>query len=172
MIRKATSADIEAIAGIYEKIHDKIQEGQLSVGWIRGVYPTADTVRMALDRDDIFVFENDGKILASAIINQVQVPEYVDGNWEYDAPDDKIMVLHTLTVDPDASKGGIGSQFVAFYEEYAREQGCTLLRMDTNQINTVARKFYAKLGYREAGIVPCVFNGIPDVGLVLLEKLL
>lgn len=172
MIRKATSADIDAIACIYEKIHDKIQEGQLSVGWIRGVYPTADTVRMALDRDDIFVFENDGKILASAIINQIQVPEYVDGNWEYHAADDKIMVLHTLTVDPEAAKGGIGSQFVAFYEEYARKQACTLLRMDTNQINQVARKFYAKLGYREAGIVPCVFNGIPDVGLVLLEKLL
>lgn len=172
MIRKARTSDIDSIACIYEKIHDKIQEGQLSVGWIRDVYPTADTVRMALERGDIFVFENDGKVLASAIINQIQVPEYADGNWEYTAPDDKIMVLHTLTVDPDAAKAGIGSQFVNFYEEYAREHACTLLRMDTNKINTVARKFYAKLGYHEAGIVPCVFNGIPDVGLVLLEKLL
>jgi len=29
---------------------------------------------------------------------------------------------------------------------------------------------YKRLGYREAGIVPCVFNGIPDVMLVCLEK--
>ena len=29
---------------------------------------------------------------------------------------------------------------------------------------------YKKLGYKEIGIVPVVFNGIPDVGLVLLEK--
>lgn len=31
-------------------------------------------------------------------------------------------------------------------------------------------RLYARLGYREAGIVPCVFNGIKGVGLVCLEK--
>lgn len=31
---------------------------------------------------------------------------------------------------------------------------------------------YVKLGYKEIGIVPTVFNGIPGVGLVLLEKAL
>lgn len=31
---------------------------------------------------------------------------------------------------------------------------------------------YQKLGYEERGIVPCVFNGIPDVQLVCLEKYL
>ena len=31
-------------------------------------------------------------------------------------------------------------------------------------------KFYQKLGYTEIGIVPCVFNGIDGVQLVLLEK--
>ena len=80
------------------------------------------------------------------------------------------MVLHTLTVSPKAAKQGIGRAFVAFYEEYARENGCTVLRIDTNAKNTVARSFYQKLGFREAGIVPCVFNGIPGVNLVLLEK--
>ena len=29
---------------------------------------------------------------------------------------------------------------------------------------------YRRHGYREVGIVPTVFNGIPDVQLVLLEK--
>ena len=44
--------------------------------------------------------------------------------------------------------------------------------MDTNAVNTAARSLYAKLGYTEVGIVPCVFNGIPDVMLVCMEKLL
>ena len=44
--------------------------------------------------------------------------------------------------------------------------------MDTNAVNTAARTLYKKLGYTEVGIVPCVFNGIPDVKLVCLEKLL
>ena len=57
-----------------------------------------------------------------------------------------------------------------FYEDTARELGCTVLRMDTNEKNAAARRLYAQLGYREADIVPCAFNSIPNVRLVLLEK--
>ena len=42
--------------------------------------------------------------------------------------------------------------------------------MDTNARNRAARQLYAKLGYKEIGIVPTVFNDIPGVQLVLLEK--
>ena len=52
----------------------------------------------------------------------------------------------------------------------ARENGCTVLRMDTNAKNAAARRLYQKLGYAEPDIVPCKFNGIPNVQLVLLEK--
>ena len=44
--------------------------------------------------------------------------------------------------------------------------------MDTNARNVRARAMYAKLGYVEADIVPCVFNGIEGVQLVCLEKTL
>ena len=59
-----------------------------------------------------------------------------------------------------------------FYEDYALSHGCRYLRMDTNERNSRARAMYVKLGYKEIGIVPTVFNGIPGVGLVLLEKAL
>ena len=42
--------------------------------------------------------------------------------------------------------------------------------MDTNEKNQAARALYRSLGYEEIGVVPTVFNGIPDVRLVLLEK--
>lgn len=80
------------------------------------------------------------------------------------------MVLHTLVVDPFEKKKGYGKAFVSFYEEYAKQHNCRELRMDTNVINQRARKMYHNLGYQEVDIVPCVFNGIPDVQLVCLEK--
>ena len=52
----------------------------------------------------------------------------------------------------------------------AEAQLLLCLRMDTNAKNENARRFYKKLGYSEVGIVPCVFNGIDGVNLVLLEK--
>jgi ribosomal protein S18 acetylase RimI-like enzyme len=79
-------------------------------------------------------------------------------------------VLHTLAVDPDARGMGIGPAFVKFWEKLAAEQGCSVLRIDTNARNKRARKMYADLGYIETDIVPTVFNGIPGVDLVLMEK--
>ena len=42
--------------------------------------------------------------------------------------------------------------------------------MDTNEINAPARALYARLGYREADVVPCDFNGLGQIRLVCLEK--
>ena len=80
------------------------------------------------------------------------------------------MVLHTLVIAPEYAGQGFGSRFVAFYESYAARHGCTWLRMDTNVRNTAARALYKKMGYTEASVIPCTFNGIEGVDLVCLEK--
>lgn len=172
MIRRVTASDIPAVAAIYDKLHTEEEAGNVTIGWIRGVYPTEDTARQALRRDDLFVQEDGGRIVGAAIINQAQVDAYSGGPWAYEAEDTEVMVLHTLVIDPDSAGKGYGKAFVAYYEHYARKEGCRVLRMDTNSRNTRARAMYEKLGYREAGIVPCNFNGIAGVGLVLLEKIL
>ena len=170
-IRKAALKDIPQVAAIYDRLLTQEEEGKAVIGWARGVYPTQQTALDALEAGTLFVLEQDGKIAAAAKIDQNQVPEYANAPWRYpDAPPEQVMVLHTLVVDPAFAGKGCGKQFVAFYEQYARDHGCPCLRMDTNAKNAAARRLYARLGYREAGIVPCVFNGIPDVQLVCLEK--
>ena len=189
-IRKGADKDIPYVAGIYEKILDRQDEGTATVGWIRGVYPTEATARAALSAGELFVMvdencpegsrhnagnkaddSNSGRIVAAARINQIQVPEYANASWRYsEVSPEQVMVLHTLVVDPECAGKGYGTEFVRFYEQYAFEHGCPYLRMDTNARNKAARKLYAKLGFWEADIVPCVFNGIPDVQLVCLEK--
>ena len=169
-IRLATQNDIDAVIAIYEHIHKMEAEGQTHIGWNPSIYPIRATAEEALQRGDLFVYEQDGRIMASAIINKTQVPIYALGQWSFPATDDEVMVLHTLTVDPACGGRGIGREFVAFYEDYALHEGCPILRLDTNAVNSIARKMYPSLGYREADVVPCNFNGIPDVQLVLFEK--
>lgn len=169
-ISKAKKTDIDSIARIYERIHDEEEKGAITIGWIRNVYPTRKTAEDALSRGDLFVMTDRGKIVAAAIINQIQVDAYKNAQWRCDAADQKVMVLHSLVVDPFEKSKGYGRAFVAFYEDYAMAQGCTELRMDTNAVNQRARALYHALGYIEVGIVPCVFNGILDVKLVCLEK--
>lgn len=171
-IRRGTPADIPEIAAIYDRVLTEEEAGRACVGWVRGVYPTESTALEALEAEDLFVMTEEGVLTAAARINQTQVPVYSQVPWRWEAPAERVMVLHTLVVDPLRKGGGRGTAFVAFYEQYARERGCPCLRMDTNEKNAAARALYARLGYREAGIVPCVFNGIPDVQLVCLEKYL
>lgn len=170
MIRKAEIKDVSAVGRIYKNIHDAESRGELVIGWIADIYPLESTARDAFERGDLFVYEEEGQILGSAIINQLPVDAYSRIEWKYPAEENEVMVLHTLVVDPSAMKRGIGREFVKFYEDYAQKAGCKVLQLDTNERNSVARRFYQKLGYREAGIVPCRFNGIPGVQLVCLEK--
>lgn len=169
-IRKAQERDLGAVSAIYEAIIDREERGESTVGWLRGVYPTEATARAALEKGELYVMEDEGRIVASARINGEQCEEYSRCPWLYDVPPAQVLVCHTLTVDPAVKSKGCGTAFVAFYEETARSLGCTALRIDTNARNEAGRRLYAHLGYREAGIVPTVFNGIPGVQLVCLEK--
>lgn len=168
--RKATSADFDAVLKLYEKILEAESQKNAVTGWIKGVYPNENTINSALSRDDLFVEELDGQIVGTAILNQIQVDVYKDANWQYDVSDENVMVMHTLIIDFEKKGCGLGKAFEAFYEQYALKNNCHYLRIDTNAKNTNARNFYKKLGYAEIGILPCEFNGIKNVQLVLLEK--
>ena len=116
------------------------------------------------------MLESDGTVYAAGRINREQVPVYAEVPWAHDAAPEQVLVLHTLVVDPAAAGHGYGTQFVRFYARRARALGCTVLRIDTNAKNAAARRLYARLGFREAAIVPCTFNSIAGVELVCLEK--
>lgn len=174
MIRKATQNDIPLIADIYDLVLDQEERHLTSIGWQRGTYPTIDTARQGVMRSDMYVYEDDDthKVTAAAIINHTQVPAYSLGTWSIQAHADEVLVLHTLVVDPRESGKGIGTSFVHFYEQTAQALRCKTLRMDTQAKNKTARALYKRLGYKEIGIVPCDFNGIQSIQLVLLEKVL
>ena len=172
VFRKALHGDIADCVHIYDRIIEEQDKGGFVVGWVHGIYPTAETAETALKNDELFVCEYNGKVVASGIINKTQVDIYAAIPWREtaDARDDEVCVLHTLTVSPDITVRGCGSAFVNFYENYAAAHGCRNLRIDTNVKNTRARKLYAKLGFREAGVERCTFNGLRHIDLVCLEK--
>ena len=108
-IRKSSQADIDKIEGIYDRILDEEEAGKVTIGWVRGIYPTRKTAEESLKRKDLFVMEDGGLIVAAAIINQIQVPEYRFANWKHNVADENIMVLHTLIVAPQQKAKGYGS---------------------------------------------------------------
>jgi len=171
MIRKAVPEELDAVERLYNELHDAKEAGLIPTIWRRGVYPSRATAQAALARDDLFVMEEDGRIIGSAIINGIQNDFYAGVPWRHRVPDEQVCVLHTLMIAPSEFRKGHAREFLAFYEQYALKHGCTELRLDTNERNTVAQDMYRRHGYTKAGTVPTrVFNGISGVKLVLMEK--
>jgi len=172
MIRKAVESDINSVEEIYNKIHTSEEKGEITIGWKRGIYPVRNTAIAAFERGELYVMEDGDSVVGAGIINQTQVDTYAKGSWKYPAAPSEVMVLHTLVIDPEKKGNGFGKEFVKFYESFARQTGCKYLRIDTNEKNTSARKLYSFLGYEEIGCIPCVFNGLNGVNLILIEKAL
>ena len=98
MIRKATWDDLDAVERLYEEMHDAKAAGLIITNWKRGIYPSRATAEAALQRDDLFVMEEDGRIIGSGIINQTQLGIYAGAAWKHKVPDEQVCVLHTLMI--------------------------------------------------------------------------
>ena len=94
MIRKATAADIPAIAAIYNALLDREEQGLLTTGWTRGIYPTEQTALDALTAGTLYVLEDEGRVTAAAKIDQHQMPQYAQCPWQYEAPPERVLVPH------------------------------------------------------------------------------
>lgn len=170
IIRPATSADAAAVYDIYRQVIEHEAQTHSYTRWQLGVYPTQQTVAAALAAQDLYVLEVEGQIAAAARLNQEQVPIYGQCPWQYPAAPEEVLVIHTLAVSPAYAGRGLGRRFITFYESQAKAMGCPVLRLDTSQTNLPARSLYKSLGFREAAILECNFNGMPGTQLVCLEK--
>ena len=90
LIRPAEARDLDAVAGIYNRIHDAEEQGRQTIGWLRDVYPVRQTAQAALDREELYVLETEGAVLGAAILNRTQVITYAQGHWAHDAPEEQV----------------------------------------------------------------------------------
>lgn len=171
-IRPATAADLTQTVRIYEELFDREELVGGSTNWQRGIYPTADTARAALEAGWLFIGEEGNRLWGSVILNTVQLPEYDAISWPVSAPPEAVLVLHTLCIRPDRAGRGLARQMVAFCEEEARRQGKAVLRLDTWEGNLSANRLYRSAGYTLAGSTEFFFQGYIEETLNCYEKAL
>ena len=74
----------------------------------------------ALQKDTLFVLKLSGKLEGSFILDNKQHPEYRKIPWGIHC-DDKVMVMHTLVVNPSYRKKGLGEQMITYGINYCRQ---------------------------------------------------
>ena len=75
---------------------------------------------------------------------------------------DDLAVLWDLRVHPDRRRQGAGSLLFRRAAQWARGKGCGRLKIETQNINVRACKFYAGQGCYLGGIHPGIYDGFPD----------
>ena len=173
MVRKAVFADIGSIEETYnEHFAYEIENGAFTV-FIKGIYPTVDNAKKAIECGSLYVYEDNNRIAGSMIADRLQPAEYSRICWEKVLGEDEVMVIHLLLVRPGMTGKGVASSLVDHAVRLAEGNLCKALRLDTGRQNIPAVSFYKKMGFRiVAQDSMKVGNVIEHSGHLFLEKIL
>jgi GNAT superfamily N-acetyltransferase len=106
-----------------------------------------------------------------------------DGAWvggataAMDSPDLIILegkkdlaILWDIRVAPDMRRQGVGTALFRAVERWARERGCRRLKIETQNVNVPACRFYRKQGCVLSGIHRFIYDEFPDEVQLLWYK--
>ncbi len=172
MIRIATEEDLIQVEQIYNEILEYESQTISYTNWRKGLYPTIENARQALEHGTLFVGEDDNSIYGCVILNQIQPKEYSNIEWKIKADSSEVMVIHTLCIRPSVHSKGKGKIMVDFCENYAQKLKLKVIRLDTYEGNIPASALYTKLRFSYAGITRFHFQNVIWENLKCFEKAL
>ena len=128
VVRRATPADAASVARL---------SGQL--GYAASVDEAEARLRMIDSRPDqvVLLAENSGVIVA-----------WIDLYIEHSIAAGKSAQIAGLVVDENHRGSGVGQLLMRHAEQWARDNGCSSVRLRSNIIRSQAHQFYEKLGYK------------------------
>lgn len=129
-LRTATPDDAAALTRVasaaYEGYLSRMPPGQRPA-------PLDADYRAAIERDDVWLVERDGAVLAFVIL--VPAPDHV--------------LIENVAVHPDFQGLGLGGDLMRFAETRAGALGADAVRLYTHATMVENQRWYERIGYRE-----------------------
>ncbi len=170
--RAARTADLETLVAFYDDIIDWLDATTNYPRWIRGVYPAADYLDTAIRAGELFLLEEDGRILAAAGLNHEVPTGYEKVDWGVAARPEEVLAIHAFGTHPKAMGRGAGSRLITELTELARRRGMRAIRLDVIAGNEPARAFYRRAGFTERAVTSLYYEDTGWESFTLLEYLL
>jgi GNAT superfamily N-acetyltransferase len=138
----------EAVAEPYLKDYDDAEEG----------FPEDWPRQFSVSNWGILIAREDGRCVGGAVVvhNTVGV-NMLEGRGD-------LAVLWDIRVRPESRRQGIGAQLFQHAAGWAREHGCCQLKVETQNVNVPACRFYASQGCELGTIHRFGYAGHPEVG--------
>lgn len=113
------------------------------------LYPNSAVIASDIERGDLWVGEDDGKLICTFAVNCECEEEYDACPWVY--PDEPFIVVHRLAVNPEYQRQGVAKNAMNFVENNAKEKGIRTIRLDTFCGNPFGAALYESLGFKVIG---------------------
>jgi ribosomal protein S18 acetylase RimI-like enzyme len=145
MIRVAKISEIDDILTITIACAKKMSD--------RGIfqwnehYPSKIVFENDIKRKELFVFEEQTRIIGAIVISTFMDDEYKSVKWlasKYNA-----IYIHRLAVHPYFQGKGYAQKLMDFAENYAQQNNFSSVRLDTFSQNTKNHQFYTHRGYQK-----------------------
>lgn len=171
-IKKATRADLDGTAELYDAVCDFLEAHENFPGWKKGIYPARADAEAALSNDSLYIAAADGRTVGTFALKHTPEKGYEGAAWLTPNDYSRILVLYTLAVHPNYYGHGIGEKLIDYALKTARSKGCVSVRLDVVRGNLPAEKLYRKCGF---SFIETRSLGYEEYGLPwfnLYEKLL
>ena len=158
----ASAEDAEQVGNIYDAVNDYFErhENYCYPNWQKGKYPVRKDAQRAVENRTLYVLIAETGIAVAVIIDHSQHPEYKKITWTLQVPDDCVMTIHTVVVDPDYRGRGFGEKLVRFGIDFCKNSGAKTIRLDTHYKNIPARRLYEKCGFISLGCHKAFVDGV------------
>ena len=147
-IRQAKINELNDVMKFYYDITDDMQNSEFKPGWEKDVYPTRESVKNAIQNNELFIAIIDDVVVASMILNHECTDGYETANWNINATPEEVISIHALGVSIKQQGKGISKQMVQKAIDYCKEQNIKAIRLDVLGGNIPASKLYESMGFK------------------------
>jgi len=147
MIRLANTNDLNASLSLIKAcIIDMKEKG---VEQWPDFYPNIEILQNDISKGNLFVAELKNEIIGIVALSPSFPKQYEAIPWKYKSK--MANSIHRFAVSPKKKDPNLAKKLIYFVEDLSRKQGYDVIRLDTYSKNTIANKFYSKMGYKYAG---------------------
>ena len=147
-IRNADTKELNAIMNLISSCARRMNEQGIQQ-WDE-IYPDEKTIRNDIEKQQLYLLEDEDKLCGIIAINEYQEPQYKNIDWKFQG---KTLVVHRLAIEPSCQRKGYARMLMQFTHKLAKEGHYENIRLDAFVHNPAAVGLYEKLGYRRAGIL-------------------
>lgn len=152
MLKRAEYRDALKIENYYKYVIDNTENMDKYGRWIYGQHPTDEMVEGYIINGSMYFAEEDGIITVAVAVTFFQDEDYHSVQWNVEAKDDEVAVIHILCINPKKQRCGLAKKIVNEIIDLAKIKRMKAVRLDALCCNTPAYRLYEDLGFINCGI--------------------